>query len=404
MDLAIKHLLLGSKLNSGNEYIEFSLPNDGSTAFTLTSPVEMWNDPFFCKTASSVLLADNLTENSTLATWTSQQYPGGATLNGSAGQVMTKIYKFWYKEGFDGSGNLNFLGVANYAKEGYTLHPKFSYGAGRDYIYIGGYEGSNATGDKLASVSGAAVLASIALATSRTRAFARGTGWYPNDFWSNHILRLLQYMYYGDYNMQAKLPGYTNRSAYADAARRSTGRSNALAGHAGSVDYDPTGLDSDLGTSGWSSTERKIANRFLWIENPWGHIWKFEDGCSADGRTTSTNKFYTTPDPAKFSSVEATILSGYDDMGILLPGASNETYIQNLQAGLLPYTQGGNASTYITDYYWSYLNDAGRNYLRSVRAGGNLTNGDQAGVAARYSNNDLSTAAAFLGSRLCAAP
>ena len=391
--LNYKPVRLGSNLNlNTNEYIEFTLPNDGSTAFTLTSPVAMWENPFFCKTASSVLLADNLTENATLATWTSQQYPVGATLDGSAGQVMTKIHKFWYKEGFDGSGNLNFLGVANYAKEGYTLHPKFSYGSGREYIYIGAYEASNATGDKLASVSGASILASIQMSVFRTRAVARGTGYYPHDFWTNHILRLLQYMYYGDYNMQVKLPGYTNRSAWADAARRSTGRSNSLASHAGSVDYDPTGLDSDLGTSGWASTERKIANRFLWIENPWGHVWKLEDGCSADGRTTSTNKFYTTPDPAKFSSVEATILANYDDMGILLPATSNETYIQNLQAGLLPYTQGGNESTYITDYYWSYLNDAARNNLRSVLAGGTLTDGDRTGVAARMSFNALTHA------------
>ena len=38
--------------------------------------------------------------------------------------------------------------------------------------------------------------------------------------------------------------------------------------------------------------------------------------------------------------------------------------------------------------------------LRSVHAGGNLNNGDQTGVAARNSNNDLSNANANNGSQL----
>ena len=397
-----RKVILGSNLN--HEYIEFSLPNDGSTAFTLTSPVSMWENPFFVRTASSVLLADDLTENATLATWTNQQYPVGAILDGSAGQVMTKINKLWYKEGFDESGNLNFLGVANYARQGYTLHPKFSYGSGRDYIYVGGYEASNSAGNVLQSISGAAVVVSQTLATFRTRAAARGAGWYQYDFWTNHLLHLLFYAYYLDYNSQVKLPGYTNRSSWADAARRATGRSNLLISHAGSVDYDPTGLDSDLGTEGWSSTERKIANRFLWVENLYGHIWKFNDGCSADGRTASTNKFYATPDPAKFSSSEANVLAYYDDLGVLLPGTSNETYIRNLQSSLLPFAQGGDGSTYITDYYWSYLDDAARDYLRIVLSGSRLSYGVRAGVAARISHYALSHANALIGSRLCAAP
>lgn len=401
---ALKKVTMGSGLNQTGQYIEWSMPNDGTTAFTLTSPVSMWKNPFFAVNSSLVLLADDLTENATLCTWNSQQIPVGATLDGTAGQVMVKLPKVWYKEGFDESGNMNFCGVANYAKDGYTLHPKFAYGTGRDFIYTGAYEASNSADNVMQSISGGAILASVNLSVMRTRAAARGAKWYDYDFWTNHLIQLLFYAYYLDYNSHAKLPGYTQRSSWADAARRPTGRSNGLVSHAGSVDYDPTGLDIDLGTVGWLSAERKIANRFLWIENIFGHVWKFNDGCSFDGRTASTNKAYVTPDPAEFSSVEANILSSYDDLGIVLPGTDNETYIKNIQAAFLPKVQGGDASTYITDYYWSYLDDAARNYLRVVLSGSHLNSGDQSGVAARLSNYGLSTSYANGGSRLCAAP
>ena len=392
----------GAKLNK--KYIEFATPNDGSTDFTLLSPEPMWLSPFFAETAELVLLADDLTENAVIANWNNQAIAQGAVLDGTQGQVMTKIKKLWYKEGFDAQGNLNLLGVANYARQGYVLHPKFAYGAGREHIYIGRYEGSNGAGNVLQSVSGVNLLHSISADTFHARAQARGAKWHGYDHWRSHLLQLLSYVYFGTYDVQSRIPGYTNRSSYDASFQRKTGRSDGLVSHQGSVDYDPTGLDADLGTTGWSSAERKIANSFLWIENIFGHVWKFTWGAAADGRIASTNKFYATPDPSKFTANVNSILANYEDLGILLPGASNESYIMNLQKGLMPRTQGGNSSTYITDYFWSYLDDASRDYLRVVLAGGTLDHGGISGVAARASHVGLSNAFSFIGSRLCADP
>ncbi|MBN2660802.1 MAG: hypothetical protein JXR54_06005 [Tannerellaceae bacterium] len=390
----------GANLNQ--KYIEFATPNDGSTEFTLLSPEPMWTTPFFAETAELVLLADNLTENAVIANWSNQAIAQGAVLDGTQGQVMTKIKKLWYKEGFDASGNLNFLGVANYPRQGYVLHPKFAYGAGREHIYIGKYEGSEA-GGKLQSISGVSLKHSISADAFHGLAVARGANWHGYDHWRSHLLQLLTYVYYGTYDIQSRIPGYTNKSSYDVAFQRYTGRSNILISHAGSVDYDPTGLDADI-ADGWSSTERKIANSFLWIENIFGHVWKFTWGAAADGRVASTNKFYATPDPSKFTADVNSILANYEDLGILLPGASNESYILNLQKGLMPRTQGGNSSTYITDYFWSYMDDAARDYLRVVLAGGPLYHGGFSGVAARGSSIGLSRASSTYGSRLCADP
>lgn len=393
--------ILKNNISTTQVSVGYSKPTSESTpTLTGTGTLELADLNILFSKISCVLLNDNLTENGTLATWANPDIRRtGLALDGSAGQVMVKIPRVYYQELYDGTGTLIGVDISEYPKAGYSLHPKFAY-ANKNYLYVSAYEAGNDGGTKLKSASGVAPLVSIDLATFRTRAAARGAGWFQYDFWTHHLLTILAYVYYRTYDIQTALPGYTDASSYQDSYKRNTGRSNILTTACGYVPVDLAGVDSDL--TGILASGKAIANRFFWIENIYGHIWKMTDGFAADGRTTSTNKAYVTADPSKFSSVDANILSNYDDLGILLPGTSNETYIQYLQKGMLPKTQGGSASTYITDYFWSYLDDVSRNYMRLGRVGGPLSYGSLCGLSARSVPNGLSYAVSNFGSRLCA--
>ena len=168
----------------------------------------------------------------------------------------------------------------------------------------------------------------------------------------------------------------------------------------GYVNADEAGNDSDL-AGGWSNSSRVIANRFLWIENFYGHCWKFLDGCIFDGRVGKQNTAYLTPNPLLFSSVDAEILDNYINMNIDLPAAGSENWIKSLGSLGLPKTLGGDSATYVTDYFWSYLDDNTRDYLRVVLAGADLALGAFVGVAARASSSGLGVAYATFVSRLC---
>ena len=373
-------------------------PANSSPVLTASGTPELMDLGILFSKFQLVLLADNLTET-VIATWANPTIPAGTDLSGASGQVMLKIPRIWYRENYNGNGTLTGFDLADYAKAGYTLHEKFAY-ANKDYLYVGIYEAGDDGGTKLKSASGVAPLVNQTLATFRTRAAARGAGWFQYDFYTHHLLKMLFYAYYRTWDSQTVLPGYTEASSYTDSYKRLTGRMNNLTTINGTVLVDLAGTDSDL--TGIVASGKSIANRFLWIENFFGHIWKFIDGFVADGRTTSTNKAYVTADPNKFSSVEATILANYTDLGILLPGDANENWIQNLQKGMLPKTHGGNAITYITDYFWSYLNDASQNYLRIGLVGGLLDSGSKSGASALVVNFGLGTARSTIGGRLCA--
>ena len=331
--------------------------------------------------------------------------------DGSIGQVMVRFPRLYYREHYlEENGWLTGIELSQHPLPGLDLHPLFTWGNGRNFIYIGAYEGTEPETGFLSSVSGHIPRTNISMATFRNRAVARGGGnqeespWHQYSYWHEHFLNMLFYVYYGNLNSQAVLPGYTQKSGWDTAFMRNTGRSNILTDMNGSIEADftpETGIDLDI-ESGWSGSERYIANRFLFVENIYGHIWKFLDGCSFDGRIGHKKTAYIANDPRIFSSVENTIINTYEDMDVDLFSASDLTYIKALGKALLPVEGAANSITYYSDYFWSYLGDAAnRNYLRSVHSGGSLLSGAGAGVACRNAYVGLSNASASGGSRLC---
>ena len=237
------------------------------------------------------------------------------------------------------------------------------------------------------------------LAIARDTSDQNTSNWHIYDYWTEHLINLLFYVYYGNLDSQTALPGYTDGTS---PDFRTTGRSNILSTVNGSVQADFDGVDSDL-VGRISSSNETIANRFLFVENIFGHIFKFLHGAAFDGRIGERKTAWLTPDPRLFSADEATVLANYTDMDIDLVSVNETSWVKAVGKALLPVEGDGSNSEYYCDRMYSYLTDtANRDYLRSIRAGGALSLGTSAGVACRNSQNSLLFSGAWGGSRLCA--
>lgn len=142
------------------------------------------------------------------------------------------------------------------------------------------------------------------------------------------------------------------------------------------------------------------------IENPFGHIWSWTDGClcliqsnAAGGRSI----FYTCDDPALFGSTEAA-LANYQERGDL---PRTEGYVKTLMVGEygenMPIAVGASSSTYFCDYFYTSVPESGQ-ALRGVLFGGSANYGTNAGLAYAYTSYAPSLTSAYIGSRLCFIP
>lgn len=142
------------------------------------------------------------------------------------------------------------------------------------------------------------------------------------------------------------------------------------------------------------------------IENPFGHIWSWTDGClcliqsnAAGGRSI----FYTCDEPALFGSTE-TALAKYQERGDLPRG---EGYVKTMMVGEygenMPIAVGASSSTYFCDYFYTSIPESGQ-ALRGVLFGGDAYGGADAGLAYANTNYAPSDTYAYFGSRLCFIP
>lgn len=137
------------------------------------------------------------------------------------------------------------------------------------------------------------------------------------------------------------------------------------------------------------------------IENPFGHIQKWTDGCKvliqsdADG---GKSLFYSCNNPENFH-FEGT--NNYKLIGNL---PRTNGYIKEVLLGsngdIMPKEVGGSSSSYFCDYFYTSIPDNGVSEL-GVRFGGYALHGSTAGFAYSYTNSAATTANAYIGSRLC---
>lgn len=273
----------------------------------------------------------------------------GYTEDGSNGQVMVKIPKFYYKVTPDSDGGLDGVNIrkctweiSDSADDGFTLHPAFHDASGNeiDYFLYGAFDGVgqnaegtygtsyNTTAAKLSSVAGSSYLPtnSLTRATARTMATNRGTGWYSVGVKQTMAVLMLMSVEYG-FNSQIGIGQGVVSASAATYAGQTTGNV----------------------TSGTQNNKTTPVN-WRGIENLWGNIWNWIDGLNVNDRIPYFCNSYAFVDDTS---------TGYTQISFSLPSSNYITalgYDSNNPWILLPSESSGTANPTgpIGDYVYSY--------------------------------------------------
>ena len=175
------------------------------------------------------------------------------------------------------------------------------------------------------------------------------------------------------------------------------GVTNSLGNHTGTVDYNVIGSDG-------STVKTFAVPRYRGVENPFGHIWKWTDGCKCIIQSEASgglSKFYVCDNPANFTSSGTT---NYDYRGNLPRSVG---YVKALILGedgeIMPLAVGGGSTTYFCDYFYTNIPTSGESE-RGVLFGGLAHAGADAGFVSALTKYTATAASAHFGSRLCFDP
>ena len=331
----------------------------------------------------------NVSDNGTI-----NAYYGNASYveDGSNGQVMVKIPKFYYKVTPDEVGGLDGVNIRKCTWEisetlddGFTLHPAFYDANGNeiDYFLYGAFDGVgqrdstygtsyNTSADKLSSVAGSSYLPtnSLTRATARTMATNRGTGWYNAGVKQTMAVLMLFAVEYGFNSQIAVGQGVVSASA-ATYAGQTTGNI----------------------TSGTQDNKTTPVN-WRGIENLWGNIFDWIDGLNVNNRVPYFCNSYTFVDDTS---------TGYTQISFSLPSSNYITafgYDSTNDWVLLPSESSSTANPTgpIGDCVDS---DSG---WRVAQLGGRWNGGSYAGAFYWDCYNYSSSASASIGARLMFIP
>lgn len=331
----------------------------------------------------------NVSDNGTI-----NAYYGDASYveDGSNGQVMVKIPKFYYKVTPDENGGLDGVNIRKCTWEisetpddGFTLHPAFYDANGNeiDYFLYGAFDGVgqrdstygtsyNTSTDKLSSVAGSSYLPtnSLTRATARTMATNRGTGWYSAGVKQTMAVLMLFAVEYGFNSQIAVGQGVVSASA-ATYAGQTTGNI----------------------TSGTQDNQTTPVN-WRGIENLWGNIWDWIDGLNVNKRTPYFCNTYTFVDDTS---------TGYTQISFSLPSSNYITafgYDSTNDWVLLPSKSSSTANS--TGPIGDYVNS--NSEWRVARLGGHWGDGSNAGAFYWSCGSNSSSANENIGARLMFIP
>ena len=257
------------------------------------------------------------------------------------------------------------------------------------------------------------------ISSTNFRAYARKRG---STEWNCNLYRLHKMMWwlfaveYANFNSQADFNAALDENGYHQGGLGAgvtmmpdwndfngyypivpCGVTNSLGNHTGTVDYNV--INSD-GT-------RRVTfavPRYRGVENPFGHVWKWTDGCMCIIQSEASgglSKFYVCDNPANFTSSGTT---NYDYRGNLPRSAG---FVKALILGedgeIMPLAVGGGSTTYFCDNFYTNIPISGESE-HGVSFGGAATNGGGAGFVYARTYNAATDAYAYIGSRLCFDP
>lgn len=368
------------------------------------------------------------------------------TTNGSNGQVMVEIPKFYQYRYQSDDGEIREYRLSQKKLKNYWLSPRFikEDGTELDKIYIGAYK---ASGDstKLYSKSGVYPQVSINRQVARNRARAIGDGWGIGDYLDRNIIEFLFVIEFATLNSQSMMQGQVNFAqknatmaetnvnrvvfSNADITQYVVGQTVWIANgnrevlsiemvdsnnKAIVVDGAPFNTTVGMGVDcrAWmcgscdnvkSSSGSFVSNKdgkhpfvYRGLENLWGDIWELIDGVNIKDHVTyiATNPTQYADD--KFDAPYARVsYSNATGTGYIKAVGFDETtpYVN------LPTTSsGGGTATYYCDHYWQ---SAGN---RAPLVGGRWDGGTYCGLFAWYCYYAWSVADADFGARLSYKP
>lgn len=322
-----------------------------------------------------------------------------SVLDGSDGQVMVEIPKFWFKHSYAGSTHT--WEISSESQAEFSVHPAFLSGATElNFIYIGAYEAilydysassyiDYATGatitpaeDIMSSVTGKKPVTNHTRANFRQMANRRGTGWTGMLYDILSAVQLLYLVEYASFYSQsvigAGISNVTDWVAYNNNYPIApSGNSNTI----GNVSGNNAGSTS-------CATEASKYMSYRGIENWYGHIWKWLDGIN-----TNNNRSYICNVIANLADDTTT---DYTDIGTNNINSNGyQATLLNIARGFLPASVGADAATKITDYYYQ---DAG---WRVGVSGGRASN--EAAVGGFFLHLNLTSvySISHFGGRLC---
>jgi hypothetical protein len=384
-----------------------------------------------------------LDDNGTVVKYLAESGWTEETLDGTMGQVMVEIPKFYWK--FTESGNTQTVMLSQVPIDGYTKVPKRYVSAYEATIDNNGNTGTtNSNTYKLASVKNTTARyrggnndssldetyksslgkprTNISLQLFRESARRRKPNtyeWNCYDYLTHKVLYWLFVVEYATRKSQKDISSTTTVGGYKTGglgAGVTTVQSNAWSSYNGYNPFVPCGVSDNLGNGSgqiayavpssavgetWATVQ---VPRYRGIENPFGDLWKQTDGIKvvveAGGTTSGESKVYVCYTPSLYNSNSDT--NGYTYIGNeARSGGWIKEIIFGSDGDLTCSVNGGGNSSYYTDQ--SYVNNSSAGY-RSVRFGGRANHGATAGFVASLSTNGLSLALADYGSRLCFIP
>ena len=178
------------------------------------------------------------------------------------------------------------------------------------------------------------------------------------------------------------------------------GHTDSLGNRTGVVSYTAKNDDESI-------TKTFDVPRYRGVENPFGHIWKWTDGCniqvsaSQENGGTGLSKAFICHNPANFQDSN---YANYSHVGnIDRVGGYIKEVLFGVGGEILPKLAGGGSTTYFCDNHYTNIPTSGE-ALRGLLFGGHANNGAHAGLAFARSDHAPSDTNTNFGSRLCYIP
>ena len=338
----------------------------------------------------------------------------GFAADGSNGQVMVWVPKFWYKAANNTpSSGYNSYWISGQPLSGYKVHPAFiKNGVEMNGFYIGAFQACTydvsgsaynltdaagvdttaTTGDKLASRSAAKPTSgknnSITLPLFRILAQNRGSGWNLQNFNQICAIQLLYLVEYASFYSQSVLSNAV--TDITDDGTTNMAVNSGFTAGVGTGGVDLGNTSGEVAITHYQTSQTTHAMSYRGVENFYGNIWTWVDGLNI-------NNFV--PWVADHGFVSSTYASPYVTTGLTLVSSSGD-YVTAIGFGagcdyaFLGTAVAGSSSTYLTDGLYTTTGDMAAFF------GGHWNSGAIAGAFSWALLNPASSVDRSVGARL----